>query len=164
VIKVDPNASEPPGSFPAMADPFDGGIAEAAPPKGGAATGGRTGGGSGSMGEMSGIGGGASSQAAACAPKGTKLSIASTNAVFSTDSLAAPAGEPFTIAFDNRDAGVPHNVSIYTDDSASQALFTGDVVSGPKKIAYEVPALDPGAYFFRCDVHPATMTGTFVVG
>ena len=24
------------------------------------------------------------------------------------------------------------------------------------------PALDAGAYFFRCDVHPTTMTGTFV--
>jgi len=26
-----------------------------------------------------------------------------------------------------------------------------------------VPALDAGTYFFRCDVHPTTMTGTFVV-
>jgi plastocyanin len=41
-------------------------------------------------------------------------------------------------------------------------LFTGDLVSGPKKIVYQVPALEQGTYFFRCDVHP-TMTGTFVV-
>jgi nitrite reductase (NO-forming) len=165
VIKVDPNAPEPPGSYPMMANPFDGGITQAAAPKpGSGSAGGMMNGGS--MGGMMGSGSGSASggaSSAACAPGGTKLTIDASNAAFSTDCLAAPAGKAFTIAFDNRDAGVPHNVSIYTDDSASQALFTGELVSGPKKIVYQVPALDPGTYFFRCDVHPTTMTGTFVV-
>ena len=95
------------------------------------------------MGEMPGMGG-ATSGAAACEPSGTKLSIAAQSSAFSTDCLAAPAGKAFTIAFDNRDADVPHNVSIYTDDSASTGLFTGDLISGPKKIIYGVPALKPG--------------------
>ena len=30
-------------------------------------------------------------------------------------------------------------------------------------MTYDVPALEPGTYFFRCDVHPGQMTGTFVV-
>ena len=85
------------------------------------------------------------------------------NAVFDTDCLAAPAGRPFTIAFDNMDPGVPHNVSIYTDSSATTALFTGDLVTGPKAVTYDVGALKPGTYHFRCDVHPRTMFGTFVV-
>ena len=83
--------------------------------------------------------------------------------LFSTDCLAAPADTPFTIAFDNKDVGVPHNVAIFTDDTATKALFTGEMVTGPKKVTYEVKALPAGTYFFRCDVHPTTMSGTFVV-
>jgi plastocyanin len=78
---------------------------------------------------------------------------------FSSDGLTAPAGEPFAFAFDNEDDGVSHNVAIYTDDSAAQSLFVGDLVEGPKTATYDVPALDPGEYYFRCDVHPQ-MNGT----
>jgi plastocyanin/uncharacterized membrane protein len=80
---------------------------------------------------------------------------------FASDRLDAPAGEPFTLAFDNQDDGVPHNVAIYEDASAAQSLFVGDLVDGPKTVTYDVPALDPGEYFFRCDVHPQ-MNGTLV--
>lgn len=63
----------------------------------------------------------------------------------------------------NMDAGVPHNVSIYTDSSASKALYTGKLANGPSSITYYVPALGPGTYYFRCDVHPTQMFGAFVV-
>jgi plastocyanin/uncharacterized membrane protein len=78
---------------------------------------------------------------------------------FSSDRLTAPAGEAFGLVFDNEDDGVPHNVAIYTDDSAAESLFVGDLVDGPKTVTYDVPALDPGSYYFRCDVHPQ-MNGT----
>ncbi len=80
---------------------------------------------------------------------------------FASDRLDAPAGEPFTLAFDNQDDGVPHNVAIYQDASAAQSLFVGDLVDGPKTVTYDVPPLDPGEYYFRCDVHPQ-MNGTLV--
>jgi len=83
--------------------------------------------------------------------------------VFDADCLAAPAGKPFEIVFDNMDAGIPHNVAIYTDEGAGTPLFVGEVFNGPDVVTYDVPALDAGTYFFRCDVHPTTMTGTFVV-
>lgn len=76
--------------------------------------------------------------------------------------LAAPAGEPFTIEFDNQDEGVPHNVAIYRDESAAESLFVGDLVDGPTTVTYDVPALDSGEYYFRCDVHPV-MSGTVEV-
>ena len=37
-------------------------------------------------------------------------------------------------------------------------LFRGEIFSSGSKV-YDVPALEAGTYFFRCDVHP-DMTGT----
>ena len=85
------------------------------------------------------------------------------DSVFDAQCLAAPAGKSFEIVFDNMDAGIPHNVAIYTDESAGTPLFVGEVFNGPEVVTYEVPALDAGSNWFRCDVHPTTMTGTFVV-
>jgi plastocyanin len=81
---------------------------------------------------------------------------------FVTDVIEAPAGEPFELRFNNQDAGVEHNVAIYTDESAAEPLFVGDFILGIGFGIYEVPAIDTGSYFFRCDIHPA-MTGTVEV-
>jgi nitrite reductase (NO-forming) len=154
LIKVDPNAPAAPSSYPLMADPFTGGVTAAAAPNPGGTAATPT-----PAPSPSGSGGGT----AACAPTGAHLKISAMNAAFDTDCLAAPAGQPFTIVFDNMDPGIPHNVSIYTDSSASTNLFKGDLVTGPKTVTYKVSALKPGTYYFRCDVHPTTMFGTFVV-
>ncbi len=81
--------------------------------------------------------------------------------------LAAPAG-PFTLTLHNDVQGkgigpVPHNFSIYTDTSVSDALFRGDNVLPGDSKTYRVSAIDPGTYFFRCDLHPQFMTGVLVV-
>ena len=73
---------------------------------------------------------------------------------FVPDHLQLPASEPVELAFDNRDGGVQHNVAIYRDESAEESLFVGDLIAGAEMVTYDVPALDPGAYYFRCDVHP----------
>jgi plastocyanin len=91
---------------------------------------------------------------------GTVLRIAATNSVFDPKQLTAPSGTPFKIAFTNNDAGVPHNVSIYTDSTVSKSLFVDPPFPGPKTKIYSVKGLPAGTYFFRCDVHPA-MIGTF---
>ncbi len=157
LIKVDPDAPDAPDSYPVMADPFSGGVTPAG--SGGGTTGTPTSSPSMSM-SMPPSGPAAG---AACSPSGTSLKISAHNSAFDANCLAAPAGTPFTIAFDNQDASIPHNVAIYTDEAATTNLFTGDVVTGPKKVTYKVAALDAGTYFFRCDIHPTTMTGTFVV-
>ncbi|HEX2142358.1 MAG TPA: cupredoxin domain-containing protein [Candidatus Limnocylindria bacterium] len=79
---------------------------------------------------------------------------------FDTDTLTLPAGQPFTLLLENRD-GAPHNVAIYTDSSASEELYVGETVSNGA-IVYEIDALEPGTYYFRCDLHP-DMNGTVVV-
>jgi plastocyanin len=107
-------------------------------------------------------GGGTTTGPAPCEPAGAELAIAAQNLAFDTDCLAAPAGEPFTIEFDNRDT-VPHNVAIYPAPPPSEALFTGDVFSGPSTETYQVdPIEEEGNLYFQCDVHP-NMNGTFVV-
>lgn len=80
---------------------------------------------------------------------------------FDTDALTAPSDEPFVIAFDNADPAVPHNVVVYDGpDAEAPSLFRGEIITGPSAIDYEVEALPEGEFFFNCEVHPTTMTGT----
>ena len=82
---------------------------------------------------------------------------------FSTNKLAVPAEEAFTIEFDNEEAGVQHNVVIFDGkDAEAPTLFTGEVVIGPKTTPYSVDALPEGNYFFHCEIHPTTMTGEVI--
>jgi plastocyanin len=70
------------------------------------------------------------------------------------------AGASFTIAFENTDA-MPHNIAIRADESKSEKLFEGELVTDGS-VVYTVPALDAGEYVFDCSLHP-NMTGTLVV-
>jgi plastocyanin/uncharacterized membrane protein len=87
---------------------------------------------------------------------------ASNDQAFDRPSLTGQAGTRFDLVFLNEDDGVPHNVAIYTDESADESLFVGDQIVGPDRVTYDVPALHPGEYYFRCDVHPI-MHGTLEV-
>ena len=100
---------------------------------------------------------------APCEP--TILEIAAINLAFDTDCLAAPAGEPFTIAFDNQEA-VPHNVDVYDQQGGAHIAGAAptDIFTGPGTVEYDSGPLEEGIYFFQCDVHPTQMFGTFVVG
>jgi plastocyanin len=102
-------------------------------------------------------------KAGTCSPNGTKLSITALDGKFDKDCLAVAANQAFTIDFNNLDRGIPHNVAIYEDDTARKTLFKGELIDGPNKITYSVPALPAGRFFFRCDPHP-DMNGTFIVG
>ena len=69
---------------------------------------------------------------------------------------------PFQVSFENKDAGVPHNVALHLGDVNGAELFKGEVFPGVATRVYNVPALDAGSYAFVCTVHP-TMTGTLTV-
>jgi plastocyanin len=83
--------------------------------------------------------------------------ITANNLKFAESTVAVPAGKPFQLTFSNQE-GAPHNVAIYSDASAATNLFRGEIFSSATKVE-QVPALEAGAYFFRCDVHP-DMQGT----
>lgn len=111
----------------------------------------------------------------ACTPSGTSLAITApvgaSGSGFNVSCLAVAANTSFTVTFTNDDTGVPHNFAIYTadplKDSAAKLLggatSATQTVVGPGSTSYKVGGLAPGTYFFRCDVHPTTMTGTFTV-
>lgn len=104
-------------------------------------------------------------QQATCTVDGTALTIGADDKKFDKDCLAAPADQAFTIEFDNRDLARNHNVAIYdTANGNNKELFKGEVIRGPSKTTYSVPAQAKGTYEFVCNPHAETMRGTFIVG
>jgi len=88
--------------------------------------------------------------------------IAAENMAFDTDTIMVPAGANVTMFFDYQDDGIPHNVAVYTDSSATEEIFVGETVTGPETITYTFTAPEePGTYYFQCDVHPE-MNGEFI--
>ncbi len=101
--------------------------------------------------------------APAAGGQGATVEIAADNMAFDTSTVTVPAGAAVTMNFENRDEGVPHNVAVYTDSSATTPIYVGEIVTGPAETAYTFTApSEPGTYYFRCDVHPS-MNGEFVV-
>jgi plastocyanin len=94
---------------------------------------------------------------------GGGITVVAQNIAFDTQTIELPPDAVATITFDNRDAGTPHNISIYSDESLGETLFPGEIVTGPATIPYEVGPFPPGEYYFQCDVHP-NMNGTVTVG
>lgn len=124
------------------------------------ASAGAGGGGGGSAAGGGTAGGGAASATEAPSLPATDVTLRAQGIAYLESSITAPAGQAFTIGFDNRDAGVPHNVAI--KDASGKELFKGDIITGPAATVYDVPALPAGSYTFVCSVHP-NMTGTLTV-
>jgi plastocyanin len=89
------------------------------------------------------------------------ITITAQNIAFTQTTVEAPANQPWTLVFDNQDAGVPHNVDIL--GANGQPLFKTDIFNGVDKRSFSVPALPAGTYKFICDVHPTVMIGTLTV-
>jgi predicted lipoprotein with Yx(FWY)xxD motif/plastocyanin len=92
------------------------------------------------------------------------IDLIAKNIAFDKSTITVPAGAQVTVNFDNQDSGIPHNFSVYTDSSATTSIFLGQIITGVAQITYNFTApTTPGTYFFRCDVHPTIMTGSFIV-
>ncbi len=92
------------------------------------------------------------------------ITLIAKNIAFDQSTITVPAGAHVVMTFDNQDAGIVHNFALYTDSSATKRIFAGDFVTGPKTVTYTFDAPStPGNYYFRCDIHPTLMFGTFVV-
>ena len=90
------------------------------------------------------------------------LTVAAQGSMFNTTEIALPPEAPVTITFENQDP-VPHNLSIYTAPGGDP-IFQETPVPGPTTVEYSFTSPAPGEYYFQCDVHPTTMSGTVTVG
>jgi cytochrome c oxidase subunit II len=99
-----------------------------------------------------------------CPEDTTPGQIAAKSTAFDKECLSERASKAFTLTFNNQDAGIPHNVAIFKGkDATAPVAFRGQLFPGPATQRYQVPALQPGRYFYHCDAHPDAMTGTLVV-
>jgi len=93
---------------------------------------------------------------------GTNIDLVARNIAYDQAEITIPSNQTFTINFDNQDAGIPHNVAIHKDSPTGEAVFTGEIITGPAKKVYTIGGLNPGTYYFVCTVHP-NMVGKLTV-
>jgi len=48
-------------------------------------------------------------------------------------------------------------------EQGGTSIAAGSIITGPAAELLDVPAQPAGEYFYQCDVHPTTMTGTLDV-
>ena len=95
-------------------------------------------------------------------PPGGTVSVAALDATaFTPSRVTAAAGGQVTLVFDNQDAGVLHDMTLFTPTGTK--LAETDVFAGPaqRMLVFNPPG--PGSYPFVCQVHPQDMRGTLVV-
>jgi plastocyanin len=90
------------------------------------------------------------------------ISLIAQKMSFDKSTITVPADANVTIDFNNKDS-IPHNFALYTDSSARTSIFVGQIITSTTTTYKFTAPSTPGNYFFRCDVHPTIMTGTFVV-
>ena len=99
------------------------------------------------------------------------IELTAVKMAFNQSTIIVPAGATVVVNFHNLEAagssqvtGIAHNFAVYDSPAAKTTIFSGEIITGGQNASYRftAPAVS-GTYFFRCDVHPATMTGTFIV-
>jgi plastocyanin len=95
-------------------------------------------------------------------PQTQVVTLEATELEFTQTELTLTAGARIRMTFANADSGTQHNFSLFNGpDATAPVIFRGSLNTGPTTVTYDFTAPGrPGDYFFQCDVHPGTMTGT----
>ena len=96
---------------------------------------------------------------------GQTVEVVAQNVAFNIRELRVNTGGQVRVRLDNREP-VQHNIAFYQSATTLTPVSPGSVgitFMGPAvdDTAFDVPRA--GNYFFRCDVHPTTMMGSFIV-
>jgi hypothetical protein len=94
-------------------------------------------------------------------PTTTPMLSASTVTSFDQSRLVVVADRPLKLTFENKQAGVPHDVAIFAEDQPDTPVFAGEQITGPDTIVYDIPPLAATGYRFQCTIHPP-MIGTLI--
>lgn len=81
---------------------------------------------------------------------------------FNQSILVVNANSEVKVSLANQDNNTIHNFALYTDKSARENLYRGEIFEGVKTVDASFRSPPPGIYFFRCDAHPDAMRGTLV--
>lgn len=103
---------------------------------------------------------------AAASGEGVRLELVAKDLKFDTRELSVDVDRPTTVVLDNQDNGVSHNWALYENERAAtrgqQPIAASATKAGPSKDFTSFTISKAGTFFFRCDVHPTTMTGTLL--
>jgi hypothetical protein len=91
-----------------------------------------------------------------------QLTVTAPAIAFDPTCLVAPAGEPFTITFNNDDTQNAHNVAVF-DDPAAEPVAASELKVGSYTDELPVDAQEEGQFLFLCQAHPDQMRGTLAI-
>lgn len=95
--------------------------------------------------------------------------IVASGITFDLETLIVPADTDVTVTFDNQDAGVPHDFTVWQNEAAATANDTGqqlvksNQITGGAETQVTFPSGGTGELYFNCTIHPTSMLGTVEV-
>jgi plastocyanin len=92
-----------------------------------------------------------------------QLTVTAQNIELAPATMSVPAGRMLQVTFDNKDAGVPHDLVLKGGPGFTTELIKTEISTGVTTTALPIPGHMPGAYQFTCNVHP-NMTASLTVG
>lgn len=93
---------------------------------------------------------------------GGGIALATTDNAFSQKQIAVQAGQAVTVNLTNKGTAM-HNFHVVGLKGADDKDVQTALLEGGKSGSVTFTPIQPGTYTFRCDVHPAEMTGTLTV-
>ena len=90
---------------------------------------------------------------------GASATIVAVGLQFQPTEVSLPAGQPLRLVLDNQDAGVPHNIRVFTADTE---IAKSPTVTGTTQTEVRFGPLAAGTYQFACEIHPSMM-GTLTI-
>ncbi len=95
---------------------------------------------------------------------GASVHITAHNISWDTNCIHVPEGTPIQLTITNNDGGIDHNFAIWNGIDTAHQFFASGKFPGVATRTETIPTLEPGRYYFQCNVHGPAMSGVFIVG